>query len=55
MKIPDEVRKAVGFVMYLDQVSKELVPVGSCFFLGHDPKDGAHSHQRFISLRLVTW
>jgi hypothetical protein len=42
MKIPTEVLKAVGFVCYQDQTSRNLVPVGSCFFLCHDPPAGSN-------------
>lgn len=46
MKIPVEVLKAVVFVCYEDQVKHELVPVGTGFFLGHDPKDGGTTSPR---------
>ena len=40
MKIPDAVRKTVGFVAYENKISGQIIPAGSCFFIGHDPKDG---------------
>jgi hypothetical protein len=40
MRVPDEVRKAVGFIGYEDKRNNEFVPIGSFFFLGHDPTDG---------------
>ena len=40
MRVPDEIRKTVGFVAYIDQTSGESVPVGSFFFFGHDANDG---------------
>lgn len=41
MRVPDEVRKTVGYVAYQDQTNGQIVPVGSMFFLGHDPKEGS--------------
>ena len=38
MKIWDEIRKAVGFIAYEDQTNGQIVPVGTFFFLGHDPE-----------------
>jgi hypothetical protein len=44
MRIPDEIRKTVSFVCYRNQITNELVPVGSAFLVGHDPaRDGASS------------
>ena len=40
MKIPDQVRKAVGFVAYENRTNGDFIPVGSFFFLGHDAKPG---------------
>jgi hypothetical protein len=40
MRVPDEVRKSVGFIGYEDKRNGEFVPAGSFFFLGHDTKDG---------------
>jgi hypothetical protein len=40
MKIPDELRKAVGFIAFENMTNAQIVPVGSFFFLGHDPKPG---------------
>ena len=40
MRVPDQVRKAVGFIGYEDKRNGEIVPVGSFFFLGHDPHPG---------------
>jgi hypothetical protein len=50
MKVPDEVRKTVGFIAYQDQLSKQLVPVGSIFFLGHNPKEGASVSPRMYAV-----
>jgi hypothetical protein len=36
MQIPDEVRKAVGFIAYRHHKTGDLVPVGSVFFVGPD-------------------
>jgi hypothetical protein len=40
MRVPDGVRKTVGFIGYEDKRNGEFIPVGSFFFLGHDPKAG---------------
>jgi hypothetical protein len=40
MKIPDEIRKTVGFVAYHNKTTGNVTPVGSCFFLGHTPQEG---------------
>jgi hypothetical protein len=40
MKIPDNVRKTVGFVCHKDLVDSNIAPVGSFFFLGHDVAPG---------------
>lgn len=39
MRVPDEVRKTVGFVAFESSQGKGIVPVGTFFFLGHDPSD----------------
>lgn len=41
MKISSKIRKAVGFVGYIDQTKDNFVPVGSFFYVGHDPSPGA--------------
>ena len=40
MRVPDIVREAVGFIGYEDKRNGEIVPIGSFFFLGHDPNPG---------------
>jgi hypothetical protein len=40
MKIPDNIRKAVAYIAFENKTNGNVVPVGSCFFLGHDPKPG---------------
>ncbi len=50
MKVPDEVRKTVAFVAYENKSTNELVPVGSVFFLGHDPQDGASTSSRMYAV-----
>jgi hypothetical protein len=40
MKIPDEIRKTVGFITYENKISGEITPVGTSFFLGHNPGEG---------------
>jgi hypothetical protein len=40
MRVPNGVRRTVGFIGYEDKRNGEFVPSGSFFFLGHDPKDG---------------
>jgi hypothetical protein len=40
MRVPDEVRKTVGFICYEDKRNQDIIPVGSFFFFGHDPRDG---------------
>ena len=40
MKIPDQVRKAVGFVAFQNQKNNQIEPLGTFFFLGRDPKCG---------------
>jgi hypothetical protein len=42
VKIRDEIRKSVAFIGYEDQTNQEIKPIGSCFFLGHDAKEGQH-------------
>jgi hypothetical protein len=39
MKIYDELRKAVGFIGYVNQCNDAFIPVGSLFFLGHDDSE----------------
>jgi hypothetical protein len=46
MKIPVQVLKAVVFVCYEDKTKHEIVPVGTGFFLGHDPKDNGTTSPR---------
>lgn len=36
MRVPENIRKCVGFVAYLNHTTGNLVPVGSVFFLGVD-------------------
>ena len=50
MKVPSEIKKAVAFVCYLNQVTQDLVPVGSVFFLGHDPVDGVPTSRRVYAV-----
>ena len=40
MKIPDEVRKVVGFIAFENKINNDIIPVGSFFYLGHDPNPG---------------
>jgi hypothetical protein len=40
MRVPDEVRKTIGFIGYEDKRTGEFKPRGSFFFLGHDPNTG---------------
>jgi hypothetical protein len=41
LKVPDSIRKTVAFIAYRDQVSGNLRPVGSVFFVGPDAPDGS--------------
>lgn len=50
MKVPDAIRKTVGFVAYEDLSSGNIVPVGTFFFLGHDPKDGASTSSKMYAI-----
>lgn len=50
MKVPDEVRKTVGFVAYKSKLSGDVVPVGSFFFLGHDPNDGTSTSRKMYAV-----
>ena len=50
MKIPDEVRKAIGFVAYEDKQNSSIIPVGTFFFLGHDPIDGASTSSKMYAI-----
>jgi hypothetical protein len=50
MKIPDEIRKTVGFVAYHNKATEQITPVGSCFFLGHDPKDGQKTSKKMYAV-----
>lgn len=40
MKIPVEALKSVVFVCYEDKTNGELIPVGTGFFFGRNPKEG---------------
>jgi len=50
MKVPNEIKKTVAFLGYVNQVTGELVPVGSVFFLGHNSKDGAPFSERVYAV-----
>jgi hypothetical protein len=50
MKIPDAVRKTIGFIGYEHQQTHEFVPAGSFFFLGHDPVDGSWTSPRVYAV-----
>ena len=50
MKIPDQVRKTVAFIAYVDQRDHSIKPVGSVFFVGPDPKPGAQSASRVFAV-----
>jgi hypothetical protein len=50
MKIPDEVRKTVGFITFENKKNGHIVPVGSFFFLGHEPKQGATTSSRMYAV-----
>jgi hypothetical protein len=50
MKIPDQVRKAVAFIAYVDQRNGEITPVGSVFFVGPDPEPGTQSTSRVFAV-----
>jgi hypothetical protein len=40
MKVPDVIRKTVAFACYHNKVTDRLEPIGSAFFVGHNPKQG---------------
>ncbi len=53
MKVPDEIRKTVGFVAFEDQSIANrgaITPVGSCFFVGEDPADGSGVSPRVFAV-----
>lgn len=50
MKIPDQVRKTVAFIAYVDQRDQTIKPVGSVFFVGPDPAPGAQSASRVFAV-----
>lgn len=50
MKIPDQVRKTVAFIAYVDQRDQSIKPVGSVFFVGPDPIPGTQSTSRVFAV-----
>ena len=50
MKIPDQVRKTVAFIAYVDQRDQTIRPVGSVFFVGPDPLPGSQSVSRVFAV-----
>ncbi len=50
MKIPDQVRKTVAFIAYVDQRDQSVRPVGSVFFVGPDPAPGTYSAARSFAV-----
>ncbi len=50
MKVPDEVRKTVGFVAYASLVNGDIVPVGTFFFVGHNPIEGETTSRRMYAV-----
>lgn len=50
MKIPDQVRKTVAFIAYVDQRDQGIKPVGSVFFVGPDPIPGTQTISRVFAV-----
>lgn len=50
MKIPDQIRKTVAFIAYVDQRDHSVRPVGSAFFVGPDPLPGTQSASRVFAV-----
>ena len=50
VKIPDQVRKTVAFIAYVDQRDQTIRPVGSVFFVGPDPLPGTQSASRVFAV-----